>query len=73
MAGLVAHYEASPSPATFRFIVSPLVEWIWFGGLIVLAGGLLALWPAPPRVAPMTASRRSAVRRRARGADLAGL
>ena len=46
VAGLVAHYEASPPPATFRFIVSPLVEWIWFGGLIVLAGGLLALWPA---------------------------
>jgi cytochrome c-type biogenesis protein CcmF len=46
VAGLVAHYEGSPPPATFRFIVSPLVEWIWLGGLIVLAGGLLALWPA---------------------------
>jgi cytochrome c-type biogenesis protein CcmF len=46
VAGLVAHYEGNPPPATFRFIVSPLVEWIWFGGLIVLAGGLLALWPA---------------------------
>jgi cytochrome c-type biogenesis protein CcmF len=49
VAGLVAHYEASPPPATFRFIVSPLVEWIWLGGLIVLAGGLIALWPAPRR------------------------
>jgi cytochrome c-type biogenesis protein CcmF len=46
VAGLVAHYEGNPPPATFRFVVSPLVEWIWFGGLIVLAGGLLALWPA---------------------------
>jgi cytochrome c-type biogenesis protein CcmF len=46
VAGLVAHYEASPPPATFRFIVSPLVEWIWLGGLIVLAGGLIAIWPA---------------------------
>jgi cytochrome c-type biogenesis protein CcmF len=46
IAGLVAHYEGSPPPATFRFVVSPLVEWIWLGGLIVLAGGLLALWPA---------------------------
>ena len=46
VAGLVAHSEASPPPATFRYIVSPLVEWIWLGGLIVLAGGLLALWPA---------------------------
>jgi hypothetical protein len=22
------------------------VEWIWFGGLIVLFGGLIAIWPA---------------------------
>ncbi len=46
VAGLVAHYEGNPPPATFRFIVSPLVEWIWFGGLIVLFGGLIAIWPA---------------------------
>jgi cytochrome c-type biogenesis protein CcmF len=46
VAGLVAHYEAKPPAATFRFIVSPLVEWIWLGGLIVLFGGLIALWPA---------------------------
>jgi cytochrome c-type biogenesis protein CcmF len=23
------------------------VTWIWLGGLIVFAGGLIALWPAP--------------------------
>jgi len=23
------------------------VAWIWIGGLIVFAGGLIALWPAP--------------------------
>jgi cytochrome c-type biogenesis protein CcmF len=46
VAGLVAHYEGNPPPATFRFIVSPLVEWIWLGGLIVLFGGLIAIWPA---------------------------
>jgi cytochrome c-type biogenesis protein CcmF len=46
VAGLVAHYEDKPPAATFRFIVSPLVEWIWLGGLIVLLGGLIAIWPA---------------------------
>ncbi len=46
VAGLVAHYEGRPPPATFRFIVSPLVEWIWLGGVIVLLGGLIAIWPA---------------------------
>ena len=38
-----------PPPATFRIIVSPLVTWIWLGALIVFAGGLIALWPAPAR------------------------
>jgi cytochrome c-type biogenesis protein CcmF len=43
---VAARYKAAPPPATFRFIVSPLVEWIWLGGLIAAAGGLLALWPS---------------------------
>ena len=36
-----------PPPATFRVLISPLVTWIWLGALIVFAGGLIALWPAP--------------------------
>jgi cytochrome c-type biogenesis protein CcmF len=28
-------------------LVSPLVTWIWLGALVVFAGGLIALWPAP--------------------------
>jgi cytochrome c biogenesis factor len=32
---------------TFLFIVSPLVMWLWIGALIVIAGALIALWPAP--------------------------
>ena len=46
--GLLARaYLQHPPPAQFHFIVSPLVMWIWLGGLIVFAGGLIALWPAP--------------------------
>ena len=44
---IAARYRSAPPPATFRFIVSPLVEWIWLGGLIAAGGGLLAAWPAP--------------------------
>jgi hypothetical protein len=33
-------------PATFRVIVDPLVTWMWIGGLIALAGALIAIWPA---------------------------
>jgi cytochrome c-type biogenesis protein CcmF len=52
---VAARYMAAAPPATFRFIVSPLVEWIWLGGLIAVAGGLLALWPS-------SASRRLRIR-----------
>jgi cytochrome c-type biogenesis protein CcmF len=46
--GLLARtYLKNPPPAQFHFIVSPLVMWIWLGGLIVLGGGLVAIWPAP--------------------------
>jgi cytochrome c-type biogenesis protein CcmF len=45
--GLTERYADDPPPATFRLLVSPLVTWIWIGALIVLAGGLIAGWPAP--------------------------
>ena len=33
--------------ATFRVIVDPLVTWMWIGGLIAIAGALIAIWPTP--------------------------
>jgi cytochrome c-type biogenesis protein CcmF len=48
---LVERYREQPPPATFRLIASPMVAWIWIGGLIVFAGGLIALWPAPDAAA----------------------
>jgi cytochrome c-type biogenesis protein CcmF len=50
LAALAARYEVAPPPASFRLIVSPLVEWIWLGGAVAGFGGLIALWPAPFRV-----------------------
>jgi cytochrome c-type biogenesis protein CcmF len=50
LAAAAARYEVAPPPASFRLIVSPLVEWIWLGGAIAGFGGLIALWPAPFRV-----------------------
>jgi cytochrome c-type biogenesis protein CcmF len=44
---MVATYRAEQPTATFRVLVSPLVSWIWLGALIVFAGGLVAIWPAP--------------------------
>ncbi len=58
---LARAYLRNPPVAQFHFIVSPLVLWIWIGGLIVFGGGLIAVWPAPS-----TVRQRVAVRSRAR-------
>jgi cytochrome c-type biogenesis protein CcmF len=50
IAYLARSYLSKPPPAQFHFIVSPLVMWIWIGGLIVFGGGLIAIWPAPSTV-----------------------
>ncbi len=58
---LARAYLRHPPQAQFHFIVSPLVMWIWIGGLIVFTGALIAIWPAPSVV-----RRRVAARSRAR-------
>jgi cytochrome c-type biogenesis protein CcmF len=58
---LAREYLKHPPQAQFHFIVSPLVMWIWIGGLIVFGGGLIAIWPTPSVV-----RRRVAARSRAR-------
>jgi cytochrome c-type biogenesis protein CcmF len=47
---VVRRYMQGTPVADFRMIVSPLVAWIWIGGVIVAGGGMVALWPAPRRV-----------------------
>jgi cytochrome c-type biogenesis protein CcmF len=42
-------YLSDGAPATFRVIVDPLVTWMWIGGLIALAGAMIALWPTRGR------------------------
>jgi cytochrome c-type biogenesis protein CcmF len=42
-------YIGDRAPATFRIIVDPLVTWMWIGGIIALAGALIAIWPARTR------------------------
>jgi cytochrome c-type biogenesis protein CcmF len=50
IATLAQRWVSDARPATFRLIASPLVGWIWAGGLVVVAGALIALWPAPRAV-----------------------
>lgn len=57
-------FERDGSQATIRVILEPLVPWIWFGGLVVCLGGLLAAVPQRRRAgAPATEPSRVADRR----------
>jgi cytochrome c-type biogenesis protein CcmF len=41
--------------AVYRFNLNPLVWWVWFGGMVLVFGGILTMWPgggptgSPPR------------------------
>ncbi len=48
-ARIAKSYLGDRTPATFKVIVNPLVTWMWIGGLIALAGALIALWPSRGR------------------------
>jgi cytochrome c-type biogenesis protein CcmF len=43
---VLAGWEADGS-ASFMVFVNPLVIWIWLGGIVCVAGALIALWPQP--------------------------
>jgi cytochrome c-type biogenesis protein CcmF len=40
-------YLKNTPVAEFHFEVSPMVMWIWIGALIILCGGLIAIFPSP--------------------------
>ncbi len=42
---LVAWEEVGLTGSTFKIYLNPLVNWIWLGGLALIAGTLLAAWP----------------------------
>ena len=47
LAGLVNGTEQ----AVFRFTINPLVWWVWFGGFVLVLGGLIVLWPGGGAIA----------------------
>jgi cytochrome c-type biogenesis protein CcmF len=54
---LVEWEPVSAQRATFKIYVNPLVNWVWLGGLVFIAGTLVAAWPER-EAAYATASRR---------------
>lgn len=35
--------------AVYRFTITPLVAWVWIGGVILVIGGLIVMWPGAVR------------------------
>jgi cytochrome c-type biogenesis protein CcmF len=48
---------AGTEEAVYRFTLNPLVWWLWFGGAVLVLGGVVTLWPG----AATTAERRRAM------------
>jgi cytochrome c-type biogenesis protein CcmF len=46
---LTDRWVSHPWPTQFLIEVSPLVSWLWLGGIVAGIGGLIALWPVPRR------------------------
>ena len=39
---------------SLEILVNPLVMWIWIGGWVLLAGGLICFWPQPGKTLPVS-------------------
>ncbi|MFO0697428.1 MAG: cytochrome c-type biogenesis CcmF C-terminal domain-containing protein [Polyangiales bacterium] len=48
---------------TFKVMVRPLVAWIWAGGLVVLFGAIVAVWPSAAVIVSEPKRRRSGPRK----------
>jgi len=42
---IMSTVDPSTRRGTFRVIIRPLVAWIWLGGIVLLLGALLSMWP----------------------------
>ncbi|GCE18081.1 hypothetical protein KDK_18810 [Dictyobacter kobayashii] len=40
---------AGAAQATIRVFINPLVPFVWWGGILMLLGGILCWWPVRPR------------------------
>jgi cytochrome c-type biogenesis protein CcmF len=58
---LVGWEEIGPGGSTFKIYLNPLVNWIWLGGLTLIAGTLLAAWPERHRAIAWTATQQPVV------------
>jgi peroxiredoxin len=59
---VLAGWEGNGDTATIKVFVNPLASFLWLGGLVLLAGGAVALWPPARAVRlPIPQTRRRAL------------
>ena len=46
---VLGDYAEDGQSASFKFYLNPLVRYFWFGGIVMVLGGILVLWPMPRR------------------------
>jgi len=69
---IMSTIDPTTQRGTFRVIQRPLVNWIWIGGLILVFGSLLAMWPTKKQVLARLSEEREH-RRRAKAVGVTGL
>jgi cytochrome c-type biogenesis protein CcmF len=42
---VLAGWEGTGESASFKVYVNPLMTWMWIGGVVMILGTLLAIWP----------------------------
>jgi cytochrome c-type biogenesis protein CcmF len=58
---ILAGWSMGEDMATFKVFINPLASFLWLGGLVFLAGGTVAVWPARPARLSVPHARRRAI------------
>jgi cytochrome c-type biogenesis protein CcmF len=56
---ILGAYDDTSRSATFQAYVNPLIAWLWIGGVILVIGTGIAIYPSAAERAPAFATRRS--------------
>lgn len=46
---VLAGWEGAGESASFKAYVNPLMSWMWIGGIVMILGTLVSVWPHPSR------------------------
>ena len=47
---IVVGWEGTGETASFKVYINPLINWLWFGGVVFMLGTLVAAWPTESTV-----------------------